>query len=137
MNLTPMLLGHCLPYTCKTNHSGCIHQSIAKRMTHFPSDAIQREFIWTLAQVGRISRSNYCWIRAKLKLSASTLQVTELVVNSPMCCMSRQVKLGLASKANAAIPAARGADADVPVCDVVQLKITLKEYFLSNQVSES
>jgi hypothetical protein len=32
-----------------------------------------------------------------------------------MCCISRQVKLRLASKAKAQMPAASGADADVPV----------------------
>lgn len=36
-----------------------------------------------------------------------------------MCCRSRHVKFWLASNTNAAIPAASGADADVPVCEIV------------------
>jgi hypothetical protein len=35
------------------------------------------------------------------------------------CCMSRHVRAGLACKANAQIPAAMGALADVPVCEDV------------------
>lgn len=38
-----------------------------------------------------------------------------LAVLTTMCCISRQVRLGLASRARAQIPAARGADAEVPV----------------------
>jgi hypothetical protein len=36
------------------------------------------------------------------------------------CCMSRHVRAGLACKANAQIPAAMGALADVPVCEDVR-----------------
>ena len=36
--------------------------------------------------------------------------------------MSRHVSAGFASKASATIPAANGADADVPVCSTVQIR---------------
>lgn len=36
-----------------------------------------------------------------------------------MCCKSRHVKLPFASSTSAAMPAASGADADVPVCEIV------------------
>ena len=38
-----------------------------------------------------------------------------------MCCMSRQVRFGLACRASAQMPAAKGAEAEVPVCESVQL----------------
>lgn len=38
-----------------------------------------------------------------------------------MCCISRQLRLGLASRTRAAIAAAMGADADVPVCLAVHI----------------
>ena len=37
-----------------------------------------------------------------------------------MCCMSRHVSEGFASSAKAHNPAAKGADADVPVCYTIQ-----------------
>lgn len=37
----------------------------------------------------------------------------------PICCKSLQVRLRFASNTNAAMPAANGADAEVPVCDTV------------------
>lgn len=42
-------------------------------------------------------------------------------INSPMCCRSRHVKLPFASSTKATIPAANGADAEVPVCDTVHV----------------
>lgn len=42
------------------------------------------------------------------------------ILNSPMCCISLQVRFLLACNANAQIPAASGADADVPVWPAVQ-----------------
>lgn len=41
------------------------------------------------------------------------------IYHSPICCKSLQVKFWFASNTKAAIPAANGADADVPVCETV------------------
>lgn len=46
---------------------------------------------------------------------------SERDVNTTRYCISLHVKLGFASNANAQIPAARGAEADVPVCSTVQM----------------
>lgn len=45
----------------------------------------------------------------------------DLDVNTTKYCISLQVRLGLASRARAQIPAARGAEADVPVCSTVHM----------------
>lgn len=42
-------------------------------------------------------------------------------VKTTKYCMSLHVSVGLASKAKAQIPAAKGAEADVPVCSTVQM----------------
>lgn len=43
-------------------------------------------------------------------------------VNTTKNCKSRQVSAGFACRANAHMPAANGADADVPVCSTVQIR---------------
>lgn len=50
-----------------------------------------------------------------LTCQSSALRFAGLAVRTTICCISRHVKLRLASKAKAQIPAARGAEADVPV----------------------
>lgn len=50
--------------------------------------------------------------------------------------MSLQVKLGLASRASAQIPAASGADADVPVCSEVHRKSGRRDPSMSTVVTE-
>lgn len=42
-------------------------------------------------------------------------------VRTTICCMSLHVRVGFASSARAHIPAARGADAEVPVCSTVHM----------------
>lgn len=50
-----------------------------------------------------------------LTCQSSALRFAGLAVRTTMCCMSRHVKFLLASSAKAQIPAASGADAEVPV----------------------
>ena len=57
-------------------------------------------------------------------------------VKTTKCCMSLQVRLGLASKAKAQMPAASGADADVPVCSDVQRKSGRRDPSISTVVTE-
>lgn len=46
---------------------------------------------------------------------SSEIKFSDLAVLTTMCCISLQVRLGLAWSANAQIPAAKGAEALVPV----------------------
>lgn len=47
-------------------------------------------------------------------------------VSTTKNCMSRHVSEGFASSAKATMPAAKGADAEVPVCSTVQIRSGLK-----------
>jgi hypothetical protein len=54
-----------------------------------------------------------------------------LDVKTTRCCISLQVRLELASRAKAQIPAARGAEAEVPVWSEVQRNSGLSEPSIS------
>lgn len=58
-------------------------------------------------------------LQNRLKTTALIYETAPKQLYSPTCCRSRHVRLGFASRTRAAIPAASGADADVPVCDDV------------------
>jgi len=62
---------------------------------------------------------NLPFLPTPLVFQSADLRLAVLAVRTTMCCMSLHVNSVLASRAKAQMAAARGADADVPVCPLV------------------
>ena len=108
-----LLRGNCSPTASQTDHSGCIHQSVTERMAHCGNKNKKKILFDRFDE-------NFQMIFLPFRptpftCQSSALRLAGLAVRTTMCCISRHVKLRLASKAKAQIPAANGADADVPV----------------------
>lgn len=102
------------PGPSHSDHRRSVHEAITEGMGHVATDAVSSPT--ALLQIGWLRRSNDWKNKTAVREMLRTFRVAGLRKNdSPMCCMSLHVKSLLASRASAQIPAANGAEADVPV----------------------
>ena len=109
--MTDTLGGHCSPLLRLDVRKG---PSFVGRKTHVGREELTRMTNWAAS----IMPKPKAWLTrlpTPLVFQSSAFRYFGFAVSTIKCCTSRQVRLRFASKAKAMMPAAIGADAEVPV----------------------